>query len=247
MPDSPNLPTDHTSFKANEDATGEAVGLSHLKFAYSEQDNPVIDIPSWHLAKSEKCFIAGPSGAGKSTLLNLLTGTLAPTEGEITLLGQPFSSLSSRKRDAFRARHIGVVFQQFNLIEYLTVQQNIEAAAYFYKGKAGMTEARQRIPSMLEHLQLSPTIGRKKAATLSVGQRQRVAIARALINRPQLLIADEPTSSLDAQTRDQFMQLLLDIAQDTAVIFVSHDVSLARYFSRHEDIREINAIQGNVQ
>lgn len=247
MPDSPNSPTNDTSCKANEDTMREAVALSHLKFAYSKQDNHVIHIPSWHLAKGEKCFIAGPSGAGKSTLLNLLTGTLTPTEGEVTLLGQPFSSLSSRKRDAFRARHIGVVFQQFNLIEYLTVQQNIEAAAYFYKGKAGMTDARQRIPSMLEHLQLSPTIGSKKAAMLSVGQRQRVAIARALINQPQLLIADEPTSSLDAETRDQFMQLLLDIAQDTAVIFVSHDTSLARYFSRHEDIREINAIQGDVQ
>ncbi|MBU2980094.1 ATP-binding cassette domain-containing protein [Alteromonas sp. C1M14] len=232
--------------EATQECADTAVHLSHLKFAYENNVN-VIDIPSWQLAKGEKCFIAGPSGAGKSTLLNLLTGTLTPTEGNIALLGQQFSSLSSRKRDGFRARHIGVVFQQFNLIEYLTVQQNIEAAAYFCGGKEAITQARQRIPTMLAHLQLSPTICNKKAAALSVGQRQRIAIARALINQPQLLIADEPTSSLDAETRDQFMQLLLDIARDTAVIFVSHDTSLAQYFSRHEDIRQINASRGDIQ
>ena len=108
-----------------------AIEVSNLQFSYTKESAPIIDIKAWQVSQGEHVFLSGPSGSGKSTLLNLLCGTLTPTQGDIALLAQPFSALSNRQRDKFRARNIGVVFQQFNLIPYLSVAQNINAAVYF--------------------------------------------------------------------------------------------------------------------
>ena len=213
-----------------------AIDVSELTFSYNKSQSPVLAIKQWQVHKNEHVFLSGPSGSGKSTLLNLLSGTLEPSSGSIALLEKPFSALSQRQRDRFRSRHIGVVFQQFNLIPYLTVEQNIKAAAYFAKSKEDATSQSQRITHLLAQLKLPGTILHTKADALSIGQQQRVAIARALINSPQILIVDEPTSALDVAARDSFMSLLKDVAKDSTLIFVSHDPAMATYFDKHIDI-----------
>ncbi len=218
--------------------------LDAVTFAYTEDGPDIIDIPAWSVAAGEHAFVSGASGSGKSTLLNLITGTLVPDTGSITLAGQPFSSAPARQRDHLRATHIGVVFQQFNLIGYLSVQQNIAAAAYFAKNNQANLD--QRIAELIEALQLPRRVLKARAETLSVGQQQRVAIARALVNKPEVLVVDEPTSALDANARDRFMNLLIDNARDSAVLFVSHDTSLKHHFESHIDMAALNQAKGKV-
>lgn len=225
-----------------------AVIIESLLFSYVAS-RPIIDIKQWQLGKSEQVFLFGPSGCGKSTLLNIISGIVRPQEGKVNVLGTDITRLRSSKRDRFRAQHIGVVFQQFNLVPYLSVLNNIQLAMHFAKDasvKADPMETevtkRQRILTMLEALQLPSDCAQQKASELSVGQQQRVAIARALINKPDVLIVDEPTSALDASAKDAFMQVLIATAtsSNAALIFVSHDQSLAKHFKRVESLTDIN-------
>lgn len=224
-----------------------AIAINELKFGY-HPNNPLIQIEQLTIQAGEHVFLHGASGSGKSTLLNLISGILTPQSGDITLLEKPFSRLSSAQRDAFRANHIGVIFQEFNLIPFLTVFENIELAHFFSKKNQGhphkKTDYKNNIELLLEQLKLNKNLLNKRADQLSVGQRQRVSIARALINQPEIIIADEPTSALDTDNRDDFMHLLLDITSadeqpNSTVIFVSHDKGLANYFNRHIDITEL--------
>lgn len=219
----------------------DAIKISHLHFSYPGKiPVTVLDIPSWRIAKGERVFIQGSSGSGKSTLLNLLAGILTAARGTIEILGQDLSALSARRRDSFRASHIGIVFQQFNLIHYLSVLDNIRLAANF--GKKSLTGTDLKAQQLFAALGLNNTLITKKAGDLSVGQQQRVAIARALINAPEILIADEPTSALDSDTRDVFMKILMDISktQGNTLIFVSHDTALTRHFQHVVNLAEIN-------
>lgn len=215
-----------------------AIEISNLEFTYPSASS-MLCVPKWSINKGEHVFLSGPSGSGKSTLLNLLCGTLTPTSGNIQLLGRPFSSLSGSKRDKFRAKHIGVVFQQFNLIPYLTVSQNITAAVYFASGNCQQQATQTRLSVLLHALQLPDDIATQRADALSVGQQQRVAIARALINEPEILIVDEPTSALDTASRDRFMQLLKQVSAQSTLLFVSHDPSLKQYFDIHTSMDAI--------
>lgn len=219
----------------------DALKISGLHFSYPGKiSTTVLDIPSWHIHKGDRVFIQGPSGSGKSTLLNLLAGILTATKGTLEILGQDLSALPARKRDFFRANHIGIVFQQFNLIHYLSVLDNIRLAAHF--GRKSLTDTDLKAQQLFDVLGLDTTLITKKAGDLSVGQQQRVAIARALINAPEILIADEPTSALDNNMRDAFMTALMDISktQGNTLIFVSHDTALARYFQHVVNLAEIN-------
>ncbi|XOV78715.1 MAG: ABC transporter ATP-binding protein [Aestuariibacter sp.] len=222
------------------------VDIDQLSFCYAKSGENVLDIAKWQVAQGEKVFLYGPSGSGKSTLLNLLSGTLVPSSGQIHLLGQAFSALSPRRRDKFRAQHIGVVFQQFNLIPYLTVRQNIELACYFAGNNSGQAE--QQIQQLFQQLQLNSALLLRPVSDLSVGQQQRVAIARALVNQPELLIVDEPTSALDSDARDGFMSLLMTScdAHKTTLVFVSHDRALARYFTKSQSILELQGQKESV-
>ncbi|AYA66409.1 ABC transporter ATP-binding protein [Alteromonas sp. RKMC-009] len=195
-------------------------------------------LPEWTVEKGERIFLHGPSGSGKTTLLNMLAGVLNADSGDITLLGEDFSSLSSGKRDGFRARHIGVVFQQFNLVPHLSVLKNIELAAYF-GGNKGNIES--KAGGLINALKLPAEVLTQSAKSLSVGQQQRVAIARALINEPEILLVDEPTSALDTDARDAFMTLLIDLCKQhhTTLIFVSHDKSLAQYLSSSVSLQSL--------
>lgn len=214
-----------------------AISLENVSYQYPKSASGV-RFPQWRVAQGERLFLHGPSGSGKTTMLNLLAGILTPDSGTVTLLDKPFSLLSEGKRDKFRARHIGVVFQQFNLITHLTVAQNITLAAHF----AGENQpAQAQLNNLISALQLPLDVLHKKASQLSVGQQQRVAIARALINQPEILLVDEPTSALDADARDAFMTLLINLCeqQQTTLIFVSHDRELSRFLDKSVAINSL--------
>lgn len=216
-----------------------AIALNSVRFYYPDHPNEtVIDISDWSLAKGERAFVHGPSGCGKSTLLSLLGGLLSPNEGLVNVLGQNLEQLSGYERDQFRAQNIGYVFQQFNLIPYLNAVDNIRLANHFAKQKI----LQDQVASLLTRLNIQVSDWHKPARNLSVGQQQRVAIARALINQPEILIADEPTSSLDQANRDAFMQLLIEIVQanNITLLCVSHDLSLSKHFNRVETFNDFN-------
>lgn len=216
-----------------------ALELKNLVFRWPGPQGFSLQIEALQLMPKQHLFIRGASGSGKTTLLNLLSGIQSITSGEVWINGQLFQPLPSASRDRFRARHIGVVFQQLNLIPYLSVVDNVRLAGAFAK-QALPSSA--RIEYLLRTLGLPVELWHRNAQQLSVGQQQRVAIARALVGRPALLIADEPTSALDADNRDSFMQLLLAEADaaNTTVIFVSHDAALARYFNSQLDMAQLD-------
>lgn len=221
--------------------------LSNVYFAYPDTpDKPVLNIPNWTVSSKEQVFVHGPSGGGKSTLLNILSGLIAPSEGELTILGKRLDKMSQRQRDRFRANQIGYVFQQFNLIPYLNAIENVQLATQFSKHRrAGDLE--NELKGLLTELNITPDDWYKQAAMLSTGQQQRVAIARALINKPQLLLADEPTSSLDLQNRDNFMSMLMPLVTtyDITLVFVSHDMSMSHYFERIDALDDITCFGGD--
>ena len=222
------------------------VTIRNLRFSYdNESDNPILDIPEWSITTGEHIFVHGPSGSGKSTLLNLLAGILVTTSGSIKILDQSFDRMTGHQRDKFRARHIGFVFQQFNLIPYLTVLDNIRLASHF-AGSSSQRNVDSKAKTLLKALGINTALHHRPASHLSIGQQQRVAIARSLINTPELLIVDEPTSALDSQNRDAFMTLLMEVVtqHNITLIFVSHDLSLAKYFSRTVSLQLINTARG---
>ncbi len=220
--------------------TTPAVHLSDVGFAFEQGEERVLDIPSWEIARSERVFLQGESGSGKSTLLSLLSGMFVPSSGQVSVLGTAVSSLSTRERDRFRAGNIGFVFQQFNLIPYLSVLDNILLAARF-AATTGVS-ARARAEELLIKVNLGVELHDRPAGQLSIGQQQRVAIVRALINSPELLLVDEPTSALDHRNRDSFLELLTEILSESgcAMVFVSHDPEIGKYFDSKLTMHDLN-------
>ena len=199
------------------------------------------------VASGSTLFLYGPSGCGKSTLLGLLAGVLLPRTGVVALHGKAWSQLSGARRDAFRANHVGYIFQQFNLLPYLSPLENVLLPCRFSalrQQRAGAQggSAHAAAESLLARVGLAASAWSRPAAQLSVGQQQRVAAARALIGQPEVVIADEPTSSLDAALRDGFMDLLLGEcrAAGSTLVFVSHDERLAQRFDRQVSLPGIN-------
>jgi len=215
------------------------VSCRGLQFRWPGSD-ATLTMDDFSVAPGERMFVCGPSGSGKSTLLGLLSGVLRATEGEVTVLGVPFSTLSASGRDHFRAEHVGYVFQQFNLLPFLSPVENVLLGCTWSRVRAiraGATRRAQRDEAirLLDALGLvAQIVERSRTGNLSVGQQQRVAVARALIGGPQLLIADEPTSALDTANCEIFLRLLLAecTRHGTGVVLVSHDMNLARHFDR---------------
>ena len=219
--------------------------VSARALRYDWGSTPCLDIPHLDLAPGEQVFLHGPSGSGKSTLLNLLAGVLVPQRGELRVLDTPFSSLHGAARDRFRADHIGLIFQQFNLIPYLSVLDNVMLPCRFSRRRATRAGTpREAAGQLLTQLDLDTALWTRPATALSVGQQQRVAAARALIGRPELVIADEPTSALDAARQAAFLDLLRRecAASGAALLFVSHDARLAAHFDRTLAMIDINRI-----
>lgn len=218
-------------------AEAPAFWCRDLHFSYA--DKTVLHIAQWQVARGERIFLRGASGSGKSTLLSLLCGMLKPTGGELRVLDCDLAGMSGYARDRFRARHMGVVFQQFNLIPWLSVRDNIRLAAHF----AGETASlRTHLAELAEQLNLAGALLDRKAAELSIGQQQRVAVMRALINRPEILLVDEPTSALDQDNRDAFIDVLMTTLDScgATLLFVSHDQTLAGHFPLQLSMAELN-------
>ena len=222
--------------------TAALIQVAGLEFAWPGTRQPVLHIPSFSLKPAERLFLHGPSGSGKSTFLSLLTGIHLPQAGSISILGQNLAALSGGGRDQFRASHLGYVFQQFNLLPYLSVIDNVMLPCRFSRlRRERANDVRAQALHLLERLDLL-TVRNKPSTALSVGQQQRVALARALIGSPEILIADEPTSALDAERRNAFIELLFECAEEneTAVLLASHDQHLATAFDRSISLAEIN-------
>ncbi len=223
------------------------LSLEHVRFRWPRGSNDVIAIDRLEVAAGERVLVRGDSGCGKSTLLSLAAGVLVPQEGEIRLLGEGWKRLSPGRRDRRRADHIGYIFQQFNLLPYLDVLDNVLLPCRFSRLRAQrsgetMDQTRETARALLASLQLDAALWPRSAGELSVGQQQRVAAARAMIGRPELVIADEPTSALDETRRDAFMDLLVQVCADagSALLFVSHDARLAVHFSHVIDLQAVN-------
>jgi putative ABC transport system ATP-binding protein len=202
----------------------------------------VLDLPALRLAAGETLFVRGPSGCGKSTLLSLCAGVQLAGRGRVSLLGQDWAALPAGRRDRHRAAHIGYVFQQFNLLPYLSVLDNVLLPCRLSPSRAARAGATAAAQGWLTRMGLGAALWSRHAAQLSVGQQQRVAAARALIGAPALVIADEPTSALDEARRNGFMAVLLEAcrAAGSALLFVSHDLRLAEAFDRELDLTVLN-------
>ena len=218
-----------------------ALDVQQLRFRWPGADHDTLDIDTLQVERGETLFVRGPSGCGKSTLLSLLAGVLVAEQGQVLALGQAWSGLSPARRDRRRADHLGYIFQQFNLLPYLSVLDNVRLPLRFSALRAARCPPSQA-ESLLARTGLAQRHWRVPAGQLSIGQQQRVAAARALIGQPEIVIADEPTSALDEDLRESFMDLLLGACAEagSALVFVSHDARLAARFARQVDLPQIN-------
>jgi putative ABC transport system ATP-binding protein len=207
------------------------IQLSEITKQYDSGGHPAVDDVSLTVAAGEAVAVMGPSGSGKSTLLNLIAGLDRPTAGAVTVAGQRIDRLSETGVARFRRQKIGMIFQFFNLLDDLTVADNVLLPAQL----AGLrtAAARERAAELLASLRIERHAN-AYPARLSGGERQRVAIARALVNRPALLLADEPTGALDTATGEEIGELLLDLnASGQSMVLVTHNPGLAaRYAGR---------------
>ena len=223
-----------------------AIELDQVVYRWPGQTQACLDIPALTIAAGERVFLHGPSGSGKSTLLGLLGGVNVAQSGRVSVLGRELRAIGARERDRLRAAHIGFLFQQFNLLPWLSAIDNVLLPLTFSAERKRRATSerplRDEADRLLTQLDLAPSLWGKNAAELSVGQQQRVAAARALIGRPPIVIADEPTSALDAARQLAFVDLLLRecAAAQATLIFVSHDDKLAVHFDRQLSLVDIN-------
>lgn len=221
-------------------AATPVVAMQNLMYRWPNADRPVLNIPHWQVLPGESWCIYGDSGSGKSTLLNVLSGLLLPGSGQAQVLGQNLAQLTAAQRDRLRADHMGVIFQQFNLLPYLTVIDNVLlpvqlSARRLEKSQQAFASVQQEAEHWLQALDIPLSLWHQSVLKLSIGQQQRVAAARALMGSPELVIADEPTSALDARNANRFIQALKRVCHEnnTTLVLVSHDLSLRDQFDHH--------------
>ena len=218
------------------------VKIESLRFQWSKNNNFKIFVPKLEVGRGKKVLFLGESGSGKTTLLSLICGFLEPLSGSISINDKIISDLTSTNKDAYRSDNIGIIFQQFNLLPYANVIDNIILPLYFSKQRSKKVENKiNAAMNLCNQLRLPESILNQKASNLSVGQQQRVAVARALIGSPSIIVADEPTSSLDTEAQELFLDLMFDqISKNSStLLMVSHDKSLTNYFDQVIDINEI--------
>lgn len=215
-----------------------ALAITGLHFRYGDRGFE-LKVPSFTLARGEEMLLVGRSGCGKSTLLQLIAGLVDPTSGVVKVAGQDMHALKGAARDRFRGRSVGMVFQTFNLLQGFSARENVLVALLMSDTPKGEWNARA------EALLASLGIERVDAPAeeLSVGQQQRVAVARALACRPALVLADEPTASLDPENAANAVRVLREAcrAQGAALLVVSHDPSLEAHFARRERLDAVAA------
>lgn len=223
------------------------IQLRDVRFRWNREGPLLLDIPTFKVEAGEKIFLEGPSGSGKTSLLNILGAISSPEHGSVEVNGTDVTQLTGAARDSFRADHIGIIFQMFNLIPYLSPLDNIILPCRFSERRNTSAIERSNVKEeglrLLSHMQLNDVVNiDSPALELSVGQQQRVAAARSLIGSPELIIADEPTSALDHDIREVFLNLLFEEVANAGItlLFVSHDASLAGWFDRRIKLNDIN-------
>jgi len=216
-----------------------AIETRQLRFRWPKQQAPLM-FPDIQLHRGEHLFLRGASGTGKSTLLSLLAGMMLPETGAVNLLETNLSTLKGGARDRFRADHMGVIFQQFNLVPYLSALANVTLPCRLSTRRRNQTQGNPETAAkaLLQQLSIPETLWHRPVTQMSIGQQQRVAAARALIGSPEIILADEPTSALDTDNRDRFIELLLTLAHEhrCSIVFVSHDQSLANHFHHQRSL-----------
>ncbi len=217
------------------------IRLEKLKQSWRDpggDERLVIDLPLLEVPDASRLCLVGHSGSGKTTLLNIVAGIVRPTAGRVLVGGEDLTAMSEAARDGFRARNIGYVFQTFNLLQGLSALENVMLAMSF-AGVAARA-ARERAEGLLERVGLSHRRDAKPAA-MSVGEQQRVAIARALANRPQVVLADEPTANLDEENAAETIELLKETTSEehSILLLVTHDADVRRRF---DDVRELKEL-----
>lgn len=222
------------------------IDIKNLRYRYANATQDTLDISEFRVDKGEKVFLFGPSGSGKTTFLEILAGILKVEQGHVKILNYDLAGQSEKNRDHFRAEHLGYIFQSFNLIPYLSVHENIELPLHLTPSRQKRLQG-EDIGKVIHHLCQRLGIDHllnKKVIELSVGQQQRVAVARALLGRPDVILADEPTSSLDMDHREKFLKLMFELCEQygTTVIFVSHDRSIQPLFTRSVSLDAINKV-----
>jgi putative ABC transport system ATP-binding protein len=222
------------------------LSVENVKKSYREPDGtrlPILDIPRFVVAAGEQVVIRGRSGGGKTTLLNIIAGMQTPDEGRVVVNGTDVTRLPEFARDRFRARHIGFVFQTFNLLEGFSALENVLLGMTF----TGQPKDAKRATELLGRVGLGHRLTHKPAA-LSVGEQQRVAVARALVNRPVLLLADEPTANIDPAHQQQVVDLLRGVCRDenVAMLLVTHSPEVSGQFERVEHLDELNRVMAAV-
>lgn len=213
--------------------------LRDLKKAFIAPDGSeqvIIDVPSFELAVGQQVALRGESGSGKTTLLHLIAGILKADSGAVEFDGYDLTAMGESARDRIRARHIGYIFQTFNLLQGYTALENIELAMRF-----GGSVDRSRAKALLERVGLADRMN-YRPRQLSVGQQQRVAVARALANQPKLVLADEPTGNLDFRRGGESLKLIREVCAENnaALLLVSHDREILGAFEKVQDLRDIN-------
>lgn len=230
---------------SQDKAPEPVLSIEDLAFAWRGRAPFRLEVPGLAIGRGERVVLLGESGSGKSTLLSLICGIAVPERGRITIDGTDLTSLRAAARDRFRAERLGVIFQQFNLLPFATPLDNILLALQFARKRRAGANPRAEALRLTGELGLPEhQVLRASAGDLSVGQQQRVAVARALIGSPALIVADEPTSSLDATAQSAFLDLLFSQleAAGSSLIMVTHDERLASRFDRVlrlEDIAHI--------
>lgn len=231
------------------------IDLEGIRFAWPGRNAFALQVAHFVVERGQKLLLVGPSGSGKSTLLSLISGIVVPRTGRLRVVDTDLCALGGAARDAFRAAHLGIIFQMFNLVPYLSVLDNVLLPISFAPTRraralacGGTVEGEAR--RLLEHLGLdAEQVASQPASTLSVGQQQRAAAARALIGTPEIVIADEPTSALDRDRQRDFLDLLFgEVSRAGAtLVMVSHDESLAPHFDAVVALGEIARIEHGPQ
>lgn len=222
------------------------IDIKDLSFIYPGSQFR-LSVADFKMHEGERVFLHGPSGSGKSTFLNLISGLLNPSSGKLNVLGVDMTRASPRQRDVFRSDHLGCIFQQFNLIPYLSAEENILLSAWNSKTrwrKDRFKSPQEEVRFLAQRLDVESVLS-QTSSSLSVGQQQRVAAARAFMGAPSIIIADEPTSALDAERQVGFIKLLLDLSKEftMALLFVSHNEALSSHFERKMDF---NLVSGGI-
>lgn len=225
-------------------ATNPVIRVSDAHYRFPGSDVLSLSVPEFSVERGEHTAIVGPSGCGKTTLLRLIAGILLPQRGTIRVLGAEAASLSPRARGRQRLRSIGMVFQDFALLDYLSAIENIVLTARL--GGLEMQPAREHARQLAGLAGIAHTLNRRPGR-LSQGERQRVAVCRALVTKPPLIVCDEPTGNLDPKRSSEIMKLVMRAADeiDATVITVTHDQSILSTFTRSVDLSEIATLEGD--